>query len=293
LATAADTTTAPVVVVPPYARLMAVLLVLAGIACAVYATQIRTSVDTDSVVRVQEPPKVVKARAGAKKKAVARHATKAKRKKGAKRKKTGPTGATKKTLATPTTKATPKLQDTKRTITAKRTSDTTFNTLIGIAAALILLGAFYSRVSKVTVAGNSIELTPLPDPKTAQEDAQKLAAEISKQLNEELAKRNISPQEMTPEQTAELTTRAALAAAHAQQEVLAVRVAAHRVRPTAMLASSTPITVASEQLQNIEVGESLPPALLARLAQRAVKQNLEDNPLPKEGGESAPESGNQ
>jgi hypothetical protein len=61
---------------------------------------------------------------------------------------------------------------TEKEVTAtKVTSDGTFELVLGVAAALLILGAFYARVSKVSFAGNSVEMAAAQAPAVAQEVA--------------------------------------------------------------------------------------------------------------------------
>lgn len=287
-----------VVVEPRYAAAMPWVLIAAAIVVGVVALVIRPQLHHDSIVLVQVPAKTEKGAAKgtvkakkhvAKKKRVAKgskRTSKARRQRAAKSHRkpqaakhpaaakpyTTPKPAPAKTTAkAPTkTKPVPATAETlvveKKTTTDKPTSDTTFSALFGIAAVLFLLGAFYTRVSKITVLGNSLEL--LGTTAAASRDNEAVATEVGKQVAEKAREASGEQGPLTPEQAAELVQAGAAAAARVQSQATSLRLAASAMPA---VTHTTAVPVSSDDLQALSRGAPLPDELLKKLAGQALK----------------------
>jgi hypothetical protein len=284
-----------VVVEPRYAAAMPWVLIAAAIVVGVIALVIRPQLHHDSIVLVQVPAKAEKSAAKGtveakkhvgKKRHVAeasKHTSKVRRQRAAKfhRKpqavkhpgaakphttpKPAPAKAPTKTKPAPATPE--KLVVEKKTTTDKPTSDTTFSTLVGIAAVLFLLGAFYTRVSKITVLGNSLEL--LGTTAAASQDSEAVATEVGKQVAEKAREASGEEGALTPEQAAELVQAGAAAAARVQSQAMSLRLAASAMPA---VTHTTAVPVSSDDLQALSRGAPLPDELLKKLADQALKE---------------------
>jgi hypothetical protein len=163
------------------------------------------------------------------------------------------------------------------TTTRQGLSDTLVGSLAAIAAILILLGAFYSRISKFTFAGNSVELTPVADP----QEADRIAAAVAPKVMSELRAQGQLGDSISTDQAQDLVEKAAAAAAQTQQQVAQVRHAATAlaggVGATAARASGPQpqVSLDAGELSRLGSGMPFPDDLLSRLADRAVKDKAE------------------
>jgi hypothetical protein len=220
------------------------MLIAASIAVAVAAFVVRGDLDRDSVV-------VVRARMSSQGTGTT---TKTKTKTMKKKGKSNPAAG---------------LPVRRKTTTEKAMSDGVLTTLLGIAAALFLLGAFYTRVSKVSIAGNSVELHGGVSPEVAAQDVEAIADAIEKRLAARLRTAS-GGDDVSPDQAAEIAKQAAAAAARAQQEAASIRLAASAA--TAAVPQPPTVTVDPGELEALGSGMPLPPTLLERLADEALAE---------------------
>ena len=222
------------------------LLLGLGLAIVVYVGAIRTDLHTDSTICVER----VAPRSGAA---------------GHQRSKQVP-GAKKPSKAGPNCsgKIGPKvkLRVTRQTITKRIPSDALVAGIFGAGAILMLAGAFYSRVTKITIAGSGIEMTEA-ERRDAVDVSKAVQAQVESQVEQLLAAKGGTAD---PKRVSEAVTRTAAATAIAQEEARELRMFA---------AGSTfraPIALEPERLQDLRKGNPLPPDVLERLAKRAVDE---------------------
>ncbi len=277
------------VVEPRYSGAMPWILVLAAVAVAVVALVIRPQLHRDSVVLIQtpakpqastlHPKKATKTKADkhnggghhAKSYHHAKNSTKhpglgKPRGSGAHTHNQSSSAKAKAPPAKPSAPTEEPLVTEKKTTTDKPTSDSTFSTLFGIAAVLLLLGAFYTRVSKITVAGNSLEL--IGATAVAAQDSEAVAGAVGKQVAQRARKATAGKAALTPEQTAKLVEAGAAAAARVQSQAIRLRLAAS-VMPT--VAHTEAVPVSPGELHALSSGGPLPDSLLKKLAAQALK----------------------
>jgi hypothetical protein len=202
-----------------YGRVMPWVLIIVGLALALYAIGVRADRETASVVQVQER---------------AQPGTRAARESG-------------------------ELEVTKRTTTNAQMSDTLFGTLIGIATLLVAIGAFYSRVRNVTVAGHTIELG-------GPSEAQAIADAVTERLAEEL--RESGRGQLPVESAIELAGRAAAASAKAQQQAVQARVTASGAEAQAQLEAPQAI-----ETLRVAPGSPLSRELVEQIAAEALESS--------------------
>jgi hypothetical protein len=225
VADSAPEKTAPAVLVEPrYAKVMPWVLVAAAIVLGAVALAIRVDVHRSSVVTVESRAPVAPGARG----------------------------------GTPPGQLAPE----KQTTTEQATSESTFSAILGIAAVLLLLGAFYTRVSKITVAGNTLELTPIA---SATQDAAAVGEEVAKQAGDKVREVSGEGNTLTVEQAVQIAEAAASAAARAQSEATRLRLAA-AVVPVRATASASPLTIQPDELQKLSAGDPLPDSLLKKLS---------------------------
>lgn len=97
-------------------------------------------------------------------------------------------------------------------ITRRATSDSTMIALLGVAVALVLGGAFYRRVQRISIGANSIELYPAA---ASAEERAALASAVAAAVEERLRS---DPVPTEPRELVELAVRTASATAIAQQQ---------------------------------------------------------------------------
>jgi hypothetical protein len=139
-----------------------------------------------------------------------------------------------------------------RSVVEKAPSDTLVLGLFGAGLASVLLGAFYARVTKITLGANTIELAALADSDTLANAAAAKVLEEQRAAGVPLDAR-----------AAGAVTRSAAVAARAQSEALLLRAAA-------------PATAADPGAESR--GAALPPALLDRLIDRAAAETRGPEP---------------
>lgn len=159
----------------------------------------------------------------------------------------------------------PGLAPAKLTTTKGSISDTVFGVLLGAGAALILGGAFYSRVSKITIAGTTFEMGDTG------RDAVLVAAAVREQAKAEIKALLADPSAAAdPERLSDAVVRTATATTIAQEGARELRLFAsgsiHRA----------PLSLEPEKLQDLRRGNPLPADVLERLAKNAVKEAFED-----------------
>ncbi|MGO9321146.1 MAG: hypothetical protein ACLQBY_10145 [Solirubrobacteraceae bacterium] len=211
---------------PRYSKQMPWVLVAAGIVVAILALVVRTELHANSIVLVQVPAK-------------------------------SESNATSSDTAAPE-----KLAVEKKTTTDQPTSDSTFSTLFGIAAVLLLLGAFYTRISKITVAGNSLEL--LPSAPNISQDNKAVANVVVEKLGQQAREEGT----ITPEQAVKLVEVGTAVAARVQSQTAGLRLAASAI-PAA--AHSRAVSISTDELRALSSGQPVPDDLLKRLADQALK----------------------
>jgi hypothetical protein len=277
---------AAVVVEPRYSQVMPWVLIAASLALALVTLIIRTELHRDSFVVVQAAAKLEQAASAPTSQHSQQPARRAaKRNNRTKRasRSNAPASASKPATtpaqpATLTVAVKPKsafaaadsLPAEKKTTTEKPLSDSVFSTMLGIAALLFLLGAFYNRISKVTVAGSTVEL--LPHAPMAQ-DAAAVASEIASQVGQQVRDASGAENTVTTEEAAKLAEAGAAAAARVQSQAATLRVAASAL-PAAVQAKA--LTVSPDQLQALSSGAPLPDDLLKKLAEQALKDVQKD-----------------
>jgi hypothetical protein len=243
---------------PRYAREMPFVLIALALALAIYAgwAQQQTTVTSRTTVAQRPTPKAAKARAAKTK--TAKGKAKAAKAKAAKAKAAKAKAAKAKAAKAKAAKA--KLVKTKVTTTEKAPSDTLLGLLFGLAVASGLAGAFYPRVTKITLpGGGGFEMG------AAAADLQKIAKEVPEQVRKELEKQPAVRDALTPEGIAEL---AAQATAQAQQEALMLRFAMTAPAPP------TRVPVGTPELARARRGMPLSDDLVKRLTENAVRQAL-------------------
>lgn len=248
----------------PFARTMPWVLIGLGIALAIATFILRNHKEVTSTVTTSTAPTTV---------AVSRPRREPTSTQGVTPKPRAETGAA--SAATDSTAN--QLRPTSSTSTQQGLSDTLVGSLTGIAAILILLGAFYPRISKFTVAGNSVELSPVTD---AQE-ADQIASAVTTKVITELRDRGELGETISADQAQELAQTAAAAAAQTQQQVAQVRNlataltvgAAENARRGAQSQSHS-VSLEADQVTELGSGMPFPPDLLSRLADRAVKEKV-------------------
>jgi hypothetical protein len=149
------------------------------------------------------------------------------------------------------------LRKEKEVATSKVTSDGTFELVLGVAAVLLILGAFYTRVSKVTIAGNSVEMAAAQAPAVAQEVARGA---------EQKVREASSDGKLTVEEAMSIARTAAEAAARAQADVTRWKVTGE-AGPLASL----PLAAGRARRQAAEA--PIPDAVLKRLAATALEES--------------------
>jgi hypothetical protein len=154
---------------------------------------------------------------------------------------------------------------TRRKTTRESTSDELLAAIFGAGAILMLAGAFYSRVTKISIAGNALSA------EMSHRDDADLIAHVRVELEAQVADL-LAPDGATldPERVSEAVTRTAMATAIAREEARELRLFA---------AGSTfrsPIALEPERLQDLREGNPLPADVLERLAKRAVKEAFEE-----------------
>jgi hypothetical protein len=131
-----------------------------------------------------------------------------------------------------------------KTVVEKAPGDAFLAGLVGAGLIAVLAGAFYTRVTKVTVFGNTLELG-------APADSDALAAAVAAKVVEE-QRASGTPLDAA---AADAVSRSAVAAARAQSEALLVQAAVSAARPRATAA-----------------GAALPPDLIDRLVEHALAE---------------------
>jgi hypothetical protein len=145
-----------------------------------------------------------------------------------------------------------------KTVTTKEQtlSDATLVALLGGAAVLVLTGAFYGRVRKVTFAGQGVEL----------DDSEAVAEAVAESALERLvADHRIDTSSVSDQELRDLLVGVATAAASVSQEVAMLRAAAAAAAPTRHVESTTLPAP----------GVPLAPGLLQRLSDRATREIAE------------------
>jgi hypothetical protein len=145
---------------------------------------------------------------------------------------------------------------TQITRTEKTPSDTFLGALIGAGAVAVLAGAFYARVTRVTLPVGSIEMG------AAAQDA----SAVSEKVREAVAQRPEVKVDMSAADLADFAAKAASATAVAQQQALQARAAA-RSDP-----ESAPVPLGAGDLAAVRRGMPLSQATLDQLAQSVVSK---------------------
>jgi hypothetical protein len=205
-----------------YGRIMPWVLIVVGLALALYSIGVRSVRETSSIVEVRERPSERSA-------------------------------ATK----------TGEIELARRTTTSKQMSDNLFGTLIAIALAFVAVGAFYSRIRNVTVAGNTIELG-------GPSEAQAIADVVTERLADEL--RASGSGQLPVDSAIKLAGRAAQESARVQQQVVQARVEASGAEPV----PQTDVLQRAYESRKVRVGASLPREVIEEIAAEALESNGND-----------------
>jgi hypothetical protein len=128
--------------------------------------------------------------------------------------------------------------------------------MLGIAGLLLVLGALYSRIGKITIAGNTVDLAAVP---AAQQDAKAIGKAIGQRKSEQLRAAAREDGTIDQEEASPIVEQGAEAAAAAQLEAARLRLAAAAAVPTPRA-----LTVDSDELNALGTGMPLPPSLLKR-----------------------------
>jgi hypothetical protein len=148
------------------------------------------------------------------------------------------------------------------TLTEKTPSDAFLAALVGAGAVAVLAGAFYARVSKVSLPGGSIEMGA-----AAAEDATAVTNAVAEKIRDLMAQRpQVEPGEMSADDLAEVATKTASATALAQQQALQARAAA-RSDP-----ESAPVPLRPGDVAAVRQGMPLSQATLDQLAESVVSE---------------------
>jgi len=214
------------------------VLIVAAIVVGAIALHIRADFHRDSTVLIQVPAKSATSTSPS----------------SAKKAATGQAPVTAETLVTE-----------KKTTTEKPTSESTFATLFGIATVLLLLGAFYTRVSKITVAGNSLEFSQATT--VAAQDSEAVGAEVGQKIVQK-ARASGDQGPISAEDVAKLVEAGVAAAARMQSQAASLRRAAGAMPA---VARTTAVPVSPDELEALGSGMPLPDALLKKLADEALK----------------------
>lgn len=179
-----------------------------------------------------------------------------------------PANATKTAAKTKPAKA-PASTPTKITTTEKGPSDTLLGILFALAAVTALTGAFYARVTKVTLPGGAgLELGAVAL------DLNAIAKAVAAQLNKEVEKKPAEEkQAFDAERVAALVARATV---RAQQQALELRAAVTMTRPAPRLIVEAP------EVTRAQRGMPLSDDLVKRLAEKAVREVLAEPESPAE-----------
>lgn len=146
----------------------------------------------------------------------------------------------------------------KITTTEEVPSDALIGGLFGLAALLMLAGAFHQRVTKINLPlGGGLELG-------SDEERAQIARRVAEVVPEVVAESGAQP--TTPEETTRVAAKTATAAALAQQRAASLRSIAVQAEP-----DIAEIAVGGEELRRVRQGMPLSPALVDRLAERAVR----------------------
>jgi hypothetical protein len=215
------------------------ILLALGLGILVYAAAIRTDLHTDSIVCVDRPT-------------------------GSSGRVLGTAKQTKTDSSSQATKTCSSLfsdSERERTTTRRITSDVLVSSIFGAGAILMLAGAFYSRVTKLTIAGQTVEMDAV-----SRRDAVAVSEAVARQAKTQIGDR----EELTdPHRMTEAVTRIAAATALAAEEVRELRQFAAGARVEA------PIALDPARLEDLRRGDPLPPDVLERLAKRAVEEAFE------------------
>jgi hypothetical protein len=215
------------------------LLLALGLGILVYAAVIRTDLHTDSIVCVDRPT-----------------TSSGSAPKNDKQGKTDTSSQTAKICSSTFSDS-----EKERKTTRRATSDVLVSSVFGAGAILMLAGAFYSRVRKVTIAGQTIEMDEV-----LRRDAVAVSEAVAREAGAQIAERK----ELTdPHRMSEAVARTAAATTLAAEEVRELREFAAGARVKA------PIVLDPARLEDLRRGNPLPPDVLERLAKRAVKEAFE------------------
>jgi hypothetical protein len=185
---------------------------------------------------------------------------------------TAPPAAGTSTASTPTSTSTTSpsafaladdLPAERKTTTDKRLSDSIFTAMLGIAAVLLVLGTFYSRISKITIGGNTVDLT-VPAA-VASQDAKAISDKVAERTSEEMRSAADEEGKIDPEQASRIAAKGATAATSAQLQAARLRLAA-----TAAAPAPPAVSVNADELRALGSGMPLSPDLLTRLTEQAL-----------------------
>lgn len=205
---------------------MPALLLAAGLALAVYAGVIRTQLAPAGRTTVSAPPAI-------------------------------------RTAQPPRASKQAKLVITKQTTTTDAPSDALLGVLFGTAGVLALSGAFYSRITKITLpGGGGVELTALGN------DLQRVETAVPDEMEKQIAQ--LPPERKQALRSADIARITSRAWGGAQRAVLATRLSAvHGPAPPA------PAEIAPPRVESARAGMPLPDELINRLVTTAVGDALD------------------
>jgi hypothetical protein len=152
----------------------------------------------------------------------------------------------------------------KVTTTETGPSDTLVDFLFGLAAVLLLGGAFFTRITKISLPGGAgLEMGAVAI------DFKKIEEEVARQVQQAIQEKPAA-ERPSAEEAAAIGVQAT---ARAQQSVLQVRLA------VAPLAAPQPVTVETRELAQARRGMPLPDELVKRLAENAVQEVLQETTM--------------
>jgi hypothetical protein len=143
--------------------------------------------------------------------------------------------------------------------------------MLGIAALLLVLGAFYPRISKITVAGNTVDLAGMPA--AVQRDSEAIIKEFNRRSAELLQAASGAGNAVPAAEASRIADLATAAAAHTQRDATQLRLAA--AGATTMVARKPALTLTPDDLQALSTGKPLPAHLLKQLADQALTELTE------------------
>jgi hypothetical protein len=164
-------------------------------------------------------------------------------------------------------------------ITRRATSDSTMIALLVVAVALVLGGAFYRRVQRISIGANSIELYPAA---ASVEERAALASAVAAAVEERLRS---DPVPAEPRELVELAARTASATAIAQQQAEAYLALAN--------ASTARSRSSDDQREAARARRGMPMSndLLEQLARQAVELTFASEPSTDEANGDAEKAG--